>query len=82
MQKSLTVQGKRYSGQQITDQFDEKNMTNGGDYIINLNGQRYFANYRQVQDAQFAPVCSAGNANAVALMPDDGSYQWSTWVTL
>lgn len=82
MQKTLTVNKKRYTGQQIADQFNESEMTNGGDYIVLLNGQRYFGNYRQVQDAHFAPVVSAGNANAVALMPDDGMYHWSIWLSL
>ena len=82
MQKTITVRGKTYTGRQVAQLFDINNMTNGEDYIVDLNGDKYYANYRQMQDAYFAPTCSAENANAIALMPDDGSYKWSTWITL
>lgn len=81
-QQTLTVNGKRYTGKQIAKLFDKNNMTNGDDYIINLNGEKFFANYRQIQDAYFAPTCSAGNANAIALMPDDGMFKFSIWLSL
>jgi len=81
-QRTLTVNGKRYTGKQIAKMFCDNNITNGGDYIVNLNGFRYFANYRQIQDDYFAPTCSAGRANAIALMPDDGMYKYSIWLSL
>lgn len=80
-QKSITVRGKRYTGKQIAKHFNGGNMTRGGDYIINLNGDKFFANYRQIQDSYWAPVCAAEKANAVALMPEH-SYSWDVWVTL
>ena len=81
-QKTLTISGKTYTGKQIAAKFDKNNMTNGGEYIIDLNGNKYFANYRQVQDDYFAPVCSAGNADSIALMPDNGFYKYSIWISL
>ena len=65
-QKTLTISGKTFTGKQIAAKFDKSSMTNGGDYIVNLNGEHYTANYRQMQD-YFAPVCSAANANAIKL---------------
>jgi hypothetical protein len=82
MQKSLTINGKRFTAKQIAKMFDTKNMTNGEDFIVSLNGQKYFANYRQVQDPPYAPVCSRSDANAIALMPDNGSYHYSVWMAL
>ena len=67
MQKTLTVNGKRYAGKQIASQFRSDNMTNGDDYIVDLNGDRYYANYRQIQDDFWAPVCSAEIANAIKI---------------
>ena len=81
MQKTLTIYGLRFTGKQIAAKFDKANMTNGGDYIVLLNGRRFYANYRQIQDANFAPVCSAARANAISLMPDN-SHTWDIWVTL
>lgn len=80
MQHTLTVDGKRYTGRQIAKLFDRNNMTNGDDYIVTLNGSRYCANYRQIQDPPYAPTCSASDANAIALMPDNGFYRWSIWL--
>lgn len=82
MQKTLTISGKTYTGKQIAQLFDKNNMTNGDDYIINLNGEKFYANYRQMQDAYFAPVCDKSNANAISLMRDDGMYKWSIWLSL
>lgn len=82
MQKTLTVNGKRFTAQQIAKLFDPANMTNGNDYIVSLNGEKYFANYRQVEDQYWAPTCSAAKANAIALMPDNGSYSYSIWMWL
>jgi len=81
-QQTLTVNGKRYTGKQVAKLLDKNNMTNGEDYIVNLNGEKYFANYREIQDAHFAPVCNAGRANAISLMPDNGTYTWSVWLSL
>lgn len=78
-QKTLTVNGKRFSGKQIAGQFNDQEMTEGGDYIVNLNGEKFYGNYRQIQD-YYAPTCDAADANAVALMPDDGYYKWSKWL--
>lgn len=80
--QTITISGKRYTGKQIAKLFNSANMTNGGDYIITLGGDRYYANYRQIQDAYFAPTCTAEKANAVALMPDDGMYKYSIWLSL
>jgi hypothetical protein len=79
---TLTVNGKRYTGKQIARLMDKANMTNGGDYIVVLNGWRYFANFREIQDAYFAPTCSAHRANAIALAADDGTYTYSIWLAL
>ena len=81
-QKTITVRGKVYSGRQIAKMMSDSQMTTGGDYIISLNGRRYFANYRQEQDQFFAPVCGAECATAISLMPDDGMFLWSIWLTL
>lgn len=80
MQKTLTIRGKRFTARHIDALMDGRNMTNGDDYIVTLNSDRYFANYRQRQDPPFAPVCDRGDANAIALMPDDGSFKWSIWL--
>ena len=82
MQKTITVRGKTYTGKQVAQKFDQANMTNGEDYIVDINGDKYFANYRQIQDDYFAPVCSKCNANAIALCPDNGSYSFDIWLTL
>lgn len=80
MQHTLTIRGKRFTANGIDRLMDQDEMTNGGDYIITLNGDRFFANYRQIQDPPFAPVCSRGRADAIALMPDNGSYHYSIWL--
>lgn len=82
MQKSLTVSGKRFTGNQIANMFDSKNLVNCGSYIVYLNGKKFFADYRQIQDQYFAPICSKENANAIALMPDDGYFCYSIWLYL
>ena len=79
MQKTLTINGKKFTAKNIAAKFDENNMTYGGDYIIRLNGQKFFANYRQIQDQQFAPVCSKENANAIALTKE-WEYRASIWI--
>ena len=81
-QKTLTVNGKRYTGKQIAAMMSDDNMTNGDDYIVVLNGEKFYANYRQIQEPPFAPTCSRGRANAIALMRDDGSFSWSIWIDL
>jgi len=81
-QKTLTINGKRYTGKQIARMLDPLQMTVGEDYMITLNGKRYYANYRQFQDPPYAPVCRADVADAIALMPDNGTYSWSIWLTL
>jgi hypothetical protein len=84
MQKTITVKGKRYTGKQVAALFSENEMTNGEDYIVTLNGEKFFANYRQVQDAYFAPTCNESDANAIALMPNNSvfgySYSWDIWL--
>lgn len=82
MQKTLTVNGKTYTAKHIARLFDPANMTNGGDYIIDLGGSKFFANYRQIQDQYFAPVCHRSHANAIALMPDNGYFKFSVWMSL
>ena len=81
MQKTLTVNGKKFTARQIAKLFNPANMTRGDDYIIHLNGEKYFANYRQIQDSYFAPTCDADRANAIALMPE-GVYLWTIWMEL
>ena len=73
---------KKMTGKQIAKLFDKDKMTNGGDYMITINGARYCANYRQMQDNYWAPVCDRQNANAIALMPDDGLFTYSIWLSL
>lgn len=73
---------KKMTGKQIAKLFDKNKMTNGGDYMITINGARYCANYRQMQDNYWAPVCDRQNANAIALMPDDGLFTYSIWLSL
>lgn len=79
-QKTLTVNGKRFTARQISRLMTSDNMTNGDDYIVHLNGIKYFANYRQIQDPPYAPTCQKADANAIALCPDNGSYKWSIWL--
>ena len=80
-QKTVTISGKRFTAKKIDRMMDENNMTNGGDYIITLNGELFYANYRQIQDEPFAPTCSRRDANAIALMQDEGGYyRWSIWL--
>ena len=80
MQKTLTIRGKRYTAKQIVKLPYKE--TNGGDYITNLNHEIFYWNYRQVQDNFFAPVCNPGEANAIALMPNDCTYKYSIWLSL
>ena len=86
MQKTLTIKGKKYTGKQIEKFFDKNNMTVGDDYIVDIDGLRFFAQYRQIQDAYFAPVCSKSNANAIALIPQNShfgySYSYDIWLSL
>lgn len=82
MQKTLTVRGKTYTGKQIAALMSDDNMTKGDDYIVLLNGDKYYANYRQIQDPPFAPVCDKTDADAISLMPDNGSHKWSIWLSL
>ena len=83
IQKTLTIDSKRYTAKQINAYMLEDRMTTGGDYIIRLHGRVYYANYRMVQqDDLWAPVCNRPDANAIALMPNDGSYKWSIWLWL
>lgn len=79
-QQTITIRGKRYTASQIDRLMDANEMTNGDDYIITINGDRYYANYRQIQDPPFAPTCDRDEANAIALMPDDGMYRWAKWL--
>jgi hypothetical protein len=68
MQKSLTVKGKSYTAQQITSLMHDDHMTNGGDYIVDLNGEKFFANYRHDEgDGYWAPVCTPERANSLKL---------------
>ncbi len=80
MQKTITVAGHRYTARQIDRMMTDDNMTVGMDYIITLGDAQYFANYRQIQDPPYAPTCSRDRANAITLMPDNGSYRWSIWL--
>lgn len=81
-QKTLTIRGERFTARHIDLLMSDAYMTPGDDYIIALNGDRYFANYRQIQDSHSAPVCDRHNANAISLMPDDGSFRWSIWLDM
>jgi len=81
-QKTLTVNGKRFTGKQIAKLLSKDNMTNGGDYILQIEKENFFANYRQIQDPPFAPVCDPQEANAISLMRNDGSYTWDIWLEL
>lgn len=81
MQKTLTINKKRFTAKQIAQKFDSQNMTVGGSYILSLNNHPYFGEYRQVQDEYFAPVCSENNANAIAIMPEGQFYHY-IWMEL
>lgn len=80
MQHTLTIRGKRFTSSSIDRLMDQDAMTNGSDYIVTLNGDRYFANYRQIQDAIFSPVCDRNGSDAIALAPDNGTYHYSIWL--
>jgi hypothetical protein len=82
MQKTLTVGGKKYTGKQIAAMFSDDRVTNGGDFMVVLGGNLFFANYRHMEDSFFAPVCDKASADAISLMPNDGSFSWSVWLTL
>jgi hypothetical protein len=66
--------------------FDSKNMTKGDDYIVTIDGLQFLANYRQIQDSFFAPVCDHLDANAIALMPQNSKFGYSDnydiWLSL
>ena len=67
MQKTLTVNGKRYTSRQIANLPREE--TNG-DYIVNLNGEKFiFFNFRNENES-----------NYIALMRNDGCFKWSIWM--
>ena len=81
MQKTLTVNGKRFTGKQIAKEFNATQMTHGEDYIIFLNGQKFFGNYRK-HDGYYLPVCDVSESDCIALMSDNGTYTWDKWITL
>lgn len=86
MQKTITINKKRFTGKQIAKMFDEKNMTKGGDYIVIIDNLTFYGNYREIQDSYFAPICDKTNANVVTLIPFNSkfgySYSYSIWLKL
>ena len=86
MQKTLTINGKKYTGKRIAALFDRRNMTNGEDYIVEIDGLRFVGNYRQIQDSYYAPVCNKGDADAIALAPQNSrfgyGYSYGIWLSL
>ena len=81
MQKTLTIRGKRYTAKQIAKLMTDDTMINECDHVIRLNGNKYFATFRNRRD-DWAPVCKKEDANAIALMPDDGCFRYSIWLEL
>jgi len=82
MQKTLTVNGKKFTAKKIASMFDDNNMTNGGDYIVVLNGLQFVGNYRQQQDNYFAPVCDKKDADCICLYSPMDWYTKSIWIEL
>lgn len=83
MQKTITVNGKRFTGNQIARLLDENNKNSWGDYIVYLNGVKYFVNFRNVKPGEyFAPVCSKENANVVSVSPENEDDYARAWLLL
>jgi hypothetical protein len=86
MQKTLTINGRRYTGKRIAAMFDVHEMTRGEDYIVTIDGLQFLGNYRQIQDSFFAPVCEPKDATAIALMPRNSKFGYSDnyniWLSL
>lgn len=83
MQKTFTVDGKKFTGKQIAKLFDENEMTVGEDYIFYLNGVMFFGNYRHDDgDDFFAPVCNKEEANCIRIEPENNYLRKSIWIWL
>jgi len=81
LQKTITVNGKRYTPQMIDRIMQSASQTVCDDYIIDLgDGQRY-AMYRERQDDYFSPKCSRGRATHIALTEPYG-YTFTIWLPL
>ena len=83
MQKTLTIRHKKFTGKMISKIIDVTKHESGEDYAIFINGVKFWANYRDYRTGEyFTPVCSKNNASVIALMPDDGYYNYSIWLWL
>lgn len=82
-QKTFTTAGHKYTGKQLSKLMQDAPMTNGGAYILDIHGVTYYAEYRQIQDGYFAPVCDKSEANVVTLA-QEGPFQYRPqyWITL
>ena len=54
-QKSVTVNGKRFTAKDIKKQLTPEHKTRGGDYRIKLNGQEYIAHCYYNTNAMYIP---------------------------
>lgn len=67
MQKTLSVNGKKFTAKQIVS--EKVGVTNGEDFISILNGVRVIWNYRHNDnDNYFNPVCNESEANNIQVV--------------
>jgi hypothetical protein len=79
MQKTLTVNGKRFTAKQIIKM--EYTQLDGGDYATFLNERIYFWNFRRYEDDFSAPVCAESDANCIVLSGPN-STNFNIWMSL
>lgn len=68
MQKTITVNGQRYSTSQVDRMMTpETQCRHPGAYRIMLGGVEWIAEYRDPSDGYYTPVCSRSRAGAIRL---------------
>lgn len=85
MQKTITINGRQYNGRKIASLINRDDVTNGGDYIVNIGGVECLVNLRQVQDQYYAPVVdSLAKANAIEVLVGYNLWpnQRTVWLSL
>lgn len=66
MHKTMTVNGKRFTGKAIDKRMNPDNMTCWGEYIILLNGKKFYAHYRR-EEGVYMPVSKREDAEMIFL---------------
>ena len=54
-QKTISINSKKFTAKEIEKQLTENNETEGGEYLVRINGQQYIADYYYNTDAYYIP---------------------------